>query len=64
MTCAQHLLSAKSLEGVEEMIYFISQPSVKNGKRSVFKLRPLPFHDKEERTQVKNCKHFKTLREG
>ena len=69
-TCAQHLLSAKSSEGVEEMIYIISQPSVKSpewnkecneGQYSNFVL----YHSMtEERTQVKNCKHFKTLREG
>ena len=30
MACAQHLHSAKSSEGVEEMNYVISQPSVKS----------------------------------
>ena len=28
--CSQHLPSAKSSEGVEEMIYIISQPSVRS----------------------------------
>ena len=38
MACAKHLPSAKGSEGVEEMIYVISQPSVKSAKRNKMKV--------------------------
>jgi len=57
MAIAQHLPSAKSSEGAEERFTsYLSLPSrVQKGidLRSVFKLRPSPFHTKRKELKSK-----------